>query len=226
METEMKQKELTAEDRETLRTYVRLVYDMSECRFIKSIRNEDQTVSGSVDENGNPTTSGPDYDWEDFRSFMTVFRKVAINENDRTYFTKILKIVGKYAGDAFRGVLKKSKKEAMARLKGYWTGILVGAVIEGKEVKYNVAQLLDAITNGEIFHSGPEHQTALKLLDQDHRAVLWPVIHFKILPILGMMVGLFHDLWRDNILATADYPAPCQQLKIEWEKKGAANQAE
>jgi hypothetical protein len=60
METEMKQKELTAEDRETLRTYVRLVYDMSECRFIKNIRNVDQTVSGSVDENGNPTTSGGD----------------------------------------------------------------------------------------------------------------------------------------------------------------------
>jgi hypothetical protein len=209
---------MTDEDRDTLRAFVRLLHRMSESRFIKRIRTEDQTISGQLDENGNPTVTGPNFDWEDFCSFMTDFRKVAINENDRTYFTKILKIVGKYADDEFRKVLKDNRHGAMARLKGHWSGMTVGGEVDGKQVNYNVAELLDAVINGEIFHQGVEHQTAIKFIEQNRQFILLPVIHFKILPVLAMMGGLFHDLWRRNILTTADYPADWQALRMEWDK--------
>ncbi len=78
---------LTPEHHTTLRDFVRLVYEMDQCRFIREYRKQDHTISGSRDENGEFHSRGPDYDWDDFRSFMTIFRKIGIAEKEPTYLT-------------------------------------------------------------------------------------------------------------------------------------------
>jgi hypothetical protein len=204
---------MTAVEREALRNFVRLVYRMDKSRFIKSVRTQSQTISW---QQGDADVTGPNYDWEDFRSFMTDFRQVAINKRDSAYFTKILGIAGRYGNDEFGRMLKDNKKKTMAILEGYYSGFQVEGEVDGKQVSYNTAELLDAITNGEIFHSEIEHQDAIKLVESNRLFTLWPVINFKIVPILQMMIGFFHELLRQNILTKVDYPAAWRE---EMEKK-------
>jgi hypothetical protein len=53
--------QLTPEHRGMLRDFVRLIYEMDQCRFIEKFRAQDHTVSGGTDENGENYDSGPDY---------------------------------------------------------------------------------------------------------------------------------------------------------------------
>ena len=47
---------------------------------LEQYRQQDHTVSCGLDATGEAKTTAPDYDWDDdFRSFMTIFRKV-VNE--------------------------------------------------------------------------------------------------------------------------------------------------
>src|SRR5947209_16808392 len=112
--------QLFPEHRTQFRDYVRIVYQMNECRFIRTFQTQDQTTSGQADVGGIFHSTGPAYDWEDFRSFMTVFRKVGIAKDEPTYFSKVFKLVGQYASDEFRHRLESNRRNVMARLEGYW----------------------------------------------------------------------------------------------------------
>ena len=94
--------ELTPEHREMFRAFVRLVYEIDQSRFVKKYREQDHTVSCRPDADGETKTTAPEYDWDDFRSFMTIFRKVGIAVNEPTYLAKIYKLMGRYASDALR----------------------------------------------------------------------------------------------------------------------------
>src|SRR5688500_17887194 len=114
--------ELTPEDRTVLRDFVRLVYEMVQCRFVRRYRQQQHTVSCRPDPDGEAHVTGPDYDWDDFRSFMTVFRKVGIARGERTHLAKVYKLIGRYASDALRVRLAADRSQVMAMLYGSWTG--------------------------------------------------------------------------------------------------------
>jgi hypothetical protein len=219
--------ELTPEHREMFRAFVRLVYEMDQCRFVKKYREQDHTVSCRPDAGGEAKTTAPDYDWDDFQSFMTIFRKVGIALNEPTYFAKIYKLMGRYASDALRERLGTDRSEVMAMLEGTWTGMQVGGTLDGKGVTFSIADLLDMVTNGMIFHEAPRHRQAVEMFAKEPRwYYLWPVIHFKIMPIKNAAVMLFRYLLRDGILTEADYPEEWQAAKRAWEaaksKSGSA----
>jgi hypothetical protein len=216
--------ELTPEHRMLFRDFVRLVYEMDQCRFVKQYRQQDHSVSCGLDANGETKTKVPDYDWDNFRSFMTIFRKVGIAENEPTYLTKIYKLIGLYASDALRQRLATYRSQVMAMLKGTWTGMQVGGTIDGKETTFSIADLLDMVTNGMIFHEDPRHRQAVEMFAKEERwTYLWPAINFKIMPIKNVAVKLFRYLWQVGILSEADYPEGWQASKRAWEaaKKGA-----
>jgi hypothetical protein len=210
--------ELTPEHRTLFRDFVRLVYEMDQCRFVRQYRQQDQTVSCESDDTGESKTTAPDYDWDDFRSFMTIFRKVGIAVNEPTYLSKIYKLMGLYASDALRKRLGTDRSEVMATLEGTWTGMQVGGKIDGKEMMFSTADLLDMVTNGMIFHEDPSHRQAVEMFVKQPRwFYLWPALHFKIRPIKNAAVKLFHYLLQDDILSEADYPDGWQASKRGWE---------
>jgi hypothetical protein len=210
--------EMTAEDWRMLRDFVRLVYEMDRCRFVRQYRQQDHTVSYRADDNGEAETTAPDYDWDDFRSCMTIFRKVGIAEGEPTHLAKIYKLMGRYASDALRQRLGTDKSQVMAMIYGTWTGMQVGGTIDGKEVTFSIAELLDMVTNGMIFHEDPEHRKAVEMFAGVPRwNYLWPTIHFKIMPIKNVAVRLFKYLSEDGILSDSDYPEEWQASKRAWE---------
>jgi hypothetical protein len=214
----MSRVELAPEHRDMFRAFVRLVYEMDQCRFVMKYREQDHTISSRLGNDGESTTTAPDYDWDDFRSFMTIFRKVGIATSEPTYLAKIYKLMGRYASDALRERLSTDRPQVMAMLEGSWTGMQVGGTIDGKEVTFTIGDLLDMVTNGVIFHEEPRHQQAIEMFAKEPRwSYLWPVIHFKIMPIENAAVMLFRYLLRDSILSDADYPAEWRIAKRAWE---------
>jgi hypothetical protein len=210
--------ELTPEHRTMLRNFVRVVYDMDQCRFVQTYRMQDHTVSGKLDANGEPKTTAPDYDWESFGYFMTVFRKIGIAENEPTHLAKIYNLVGRYASDKLREGLAANRRQVMGMLYGTWSGMNVVATIDGKEKAFTIAELADMVTNGMIFHEDPRHRQAVETFSKEARwAYLWPVINFKIMPIKNAATLMFHSLWQDGILSDADYPEEWQASKRAWE---------
>jgi hypothetical protein len=106
----------------------------------------------------------------------------------------------------------------MAMLTGTWTGMQVGGTIDGKEMTFSIAELLDMVTNGMIFHEDSSHRQAVELFSKEPRWVyLWPTIHFKVMPIKNAAVMLFRHLLRDGILSDADYPEEWQASRRAWE---------
>jgi hypothetical protein len=212
--------ELTLDHRRMFRDFVRLVCEMDKCRFVKKYREQDHTISCEEGADGQAKTTAPDYDWEDFRSFLTIFRKVGIANDEPTYLSKIYKLMGLYASDALRQQLAAEQTQVMAVLHGAWTGMQVGGTIDGKEVMFSTADLLAMVTNGMIFHEDLSHREAVGMFAKEPRwTYLWPTIHFKIMPIKRIAVGLFHSLWQDGILADSDYPEDWQAAKRDWEAR-------
>lgn len=216
--------ELKPEHHAMFRAFVRLVHELEQCRFMQQYKQQDHTVSRWTDANGGAITSAPTYDWEDFRSFMTIFRKIGIATGEPTHLAKIFKLAGLYASDALRARLRTARPQVMAVMFGTWSGMQVGGRIDGKKVSFSTAELLDMVTNGMIFHEDSKHRQAVELFSSEPRwTFLWPTIHFKIMPIRQIAVMLFHDLWRDGILSEADYPTEWQAAKHAWEaSKGNA----
>jgi hypothetical protein len=214
----MSRPELTPEHRDMFRAFVRLAYEMDQCRFVRKYRAQDHTVSSGFGDDGEAKTTAPDYDWDDFRSFMTIFRKVGIAVSEPTYLAKIYKLMGRYASDALRERLGTDRAEVMAILEGTWTGMQAGGTIDGKEVTFTIAELLDMVTNGMIFHEDQHYRQAVEMFAKGARwSYLWPVIHFKIMPIKNTAVMLFRYLLRDGILSEADYPEEWRSAKRAWE---------
>jgi hypothetical protein len=82
----------TADERDRLRLFVRTAHEMRDTRYIQAITKNPQSMGAGFDENGDPFSKIPSYDWEDFRSFLTLFRKVAAAEDESIYLPKILNL--------------------------------------------------------------------------------------------------------------------------------------
>src|SRR5205823_8633192 len=124
----------------------------------------------------------------------------------------------RYASDGFRQKLQATRREVMARLEGYYTGMNIGAIVDGKEVVFNCSELLDLVTNGMIFHEDSRHRPAVEVFAKEPRwSYLLPAIGFKIWPIKQIAGWLFRELWKDGILTDCDYPEAWQTFKRAWE---------
>jgi hypothetical protein len=209
--------ELTPEHRTQLRDFIQLVFTMNQCRFMKKYREQDHCITSEQVFDG-VKVSAPDYDWDDFQAFMMAFRKVGIAERESTYLTKIYNLVGRYASDQLRRRLKEQRKQVMLVIDGYWTGMLVGGKIDGKEKLFNTAELLDMVTNGMLFHQDELYREAVAMFGKEPNwAYLMPMLACKVMPIHNISVWLFDSFWRDGILGVADYPEEWQKLKQAWD---------
>jgi hypothetical protein len=198
---------LTPEHRDLLRHFVRLVDDMSRSRFIERYRTQDHKISC-----GPNGTIAPEYDWEDFRSFLTIFRQVAVSQGDPVYLSKITGMVGRYASDDLRRKIAEMRSLVLPRLEGKYHGMKLGRdALEGKQaVSLTTHEILDALVNGYIFHPDKKHRQTIEFLDSVKRwQYLWPLLVEVIMPTVRACVWLFKAIHYDGILERSDYPARC-----------------
>jgi hypothetical protein len=201
---------LTPKHRDLLQHFVRLVDDMSRSRFLERFRKQDHTVRFRG-EDGQPQITAPNYDWDDFRSFLTTFRQVAISKNETVHVFKITKVARDYASPALRAHLDRLDAGLRPLIKGDYAGISFGGVFpSGEEISLTSPQVLDSLVNGLIFHADERHREKVAFLSANERwQYLWPLLFEVIIPMVKACIWLFHALRHDGILADSDYPARC-----------------
>jgi hypothetical protein len=204
---------MTEGERYQLRSFVRVVYEMDHSRFMAEVRRQRQSMhwEQTDDEGGVLTT--PDYDWEDFRSFLLSFRQVAVSDREDVYLPKVRKCIGKFASDRARAELAKMKPIVML-VEGRYSGVQLVSEVPGEEMSLTTYQMLEALVNGQLFHSDPRHKAALNLLDSSPREMLifWLMLEV-VRPVFNACVFLFKVIRSEGLLPAADIPAPARAEK-------------
>jgi hypothetical protein len=197
---------LTSAERSQLREFVRLVDLMFRSRFFTRVLNENHNLSGEVLPSGEYRVTVPDYDEDDFRSFMTSYRLVGISRQERVFLPKVREVVGRFAGPEDMKDLDAIKQQ-IEPLLTFRENITERTGAPGENVTLNAHDLLDALVNGELFHADARHEQNLERLRSLPRgAYLW-------IPLLGIMVrvvmacfGLAHAVRRMGILTMEELP--------------------
>jgi hypothetical protein len=206
----------SAEERRQIRYFVRLVEDMLQSRFYHCISEMDHSVSCDFSSEGRSQLTTPDYDWEDFRSFLTSFRQIALNERDAVYVYTIRNIISRFADPRFRNDLRAVRAHLTAVLSGNRRPVFLGVRTEAGEVQLSGAGLLDALVNGELFHSDADYEQILQQLGTlPCGSYLWIVLFDVILPVLHACWHLVKVILNSNLLPSEDLPA---RLRESWER--------
>jgi hypothetical protein len=207
---------LSAEERRQLKCFVRLVEEMLDSRFYRRVPEMDHSLSYSVSPEGEPQFKTPDYDWEDARSFLATFRQIAVNEMDSVYITRIRNIVSQHAGPSFQADLRVLKSHVVRVLSGKHGMASLGITTNAGQVQHlSGAAILDALVNGEVFHSGADFEQTIEQLHELPRgSYLWLVLFDVINPILHACWFLRNVIVSANLLAREDLP---EGLLASWD---------
>jgi hypothetical protein len=198
---------LTNDERAQLKQFVRLVQDMVACRFIQRVREQDHSIRTERMENGEFRLTAPDYDWEDYRSFLTTFRQVALSQSETVYLPRIRNIVARHASDDLRKELGKLKNHIVPIIEGKLVGIRFGQASSDGEVSFTSHQLLDTLVNGTIFHSDLEHDhTARLILSAQPWQYILLILNEIIIPVLNACTWLVNVIQIEGYLDEADVP--------------------
>src|SRR5258708_5143899 len=205
-----RQSALTPEHRELLRHFVRLIDDMSRSRFIETYRKQDHKIS--FDAKAEPPITAPEYDWEDFRSFLTMFRQICVSRREIVYVFRIMDIVKPYVSPRMIENMDRMEADLKPLLEGKWEGIRFCRETPTGETEFNLTsfEILDVLINGQIFHADKRHRAAIKFLREvRHWQYIWPLMTEIGTPALEDCIWFFHALREDGILHNADYPEHC-----------------
>jgi hypothetical protein len=149
----------------TLRKFSRICDDITTCRFVRDLPKQEHTFTVENLPDGSSRATYPEYDRDDFLAFLTHFRKLVAQKESTNIFV-VLKLIGRYATDEERLVLKKVRKTLDAEATNPPLQMAIGP--PGEEVAYTPKQIENVIFNGQVFHSADELQDDLrKLLDFD-----------------------------------------------------------
>jgi hypothetical protein len=196
------------EERAQLKRFVRSVCDMVDSRFIQRGNKQDHSIKVWREDEGWRTTA-PQYDWEEFRSFLTMFRQVAVTKDEPIYLPKIRNIISRYGDDSLRIELKQMKDHIQPILDGKASSIRVGKNTPEGEISYTGYDLLDAIINGWVFHGDPEHANAVDMARSSPEwHTIWIMRTEVIIPVLRACTWLLAVLREKKFLDDVDFPAP------------------
>jgi hypothetical protein len=217
---------LSAEERRQLRRFVHLVEEMLQSRFYRRVPEMDHSLSMSHSPSGEPQFKTPDYDWEDLRSFLLSFRQVAMSDSEPVYITRIRNIISRHAGPQHQDDLRAVKKHLSRILEGKVATATMGMATDSGQVDLTGARLLDTLVNGELFHSGADHEEILQRLRGLPRgSYLWLVLIDVILPVLHTSWYLVKVILWACLLPQEDLP---DRLRTAWQAHldGAASGGE
>jgi hypothetical protein len=197
----------TPQERAQVKRFVELVYEMVGSRFVRDLRHKDHTIKYESLPDGEGRLSAPSYDKEDFRSFLTSFRQVAISSSEEVYFNKIRNIIWKYADAEFREDLKGFKKATNKLLTKDFAGIRVGRMTQHGEETFGGYELLDAYINNVAFHWGSDmEQAANYIKGSEPWEYIWPILATVISPMLESLVWFVNSIQAKAMLDESDFP--------------------
>lgn len=207
---------LTPEHHYQLKRFVRLVDEMSRCRFITAYRTQDQTVGAGEDDAGGEWRRNPTYDFEDLRSFLTTYRQVGHAKNDKpsVNLKDVLDVVDLYAGPELRRLTADIRATTLPHTEGRYSAFRFAKFKGDFEVDrcFTSGEVLKALLNGLIFHPDKRHAETIDFLEEDGVEpwmYLWPVMNEIVEPTLRACLALFRALRADGVLGDEDYPARC-----------------
>ncbi len=155
---------MTEEERWQLKQFVLLCEKIKKCRYYAHLRAHKFTFTalGSV----KPQTHDAiHYDEDEFRSFLTLFRKLIANRQPTCIF-KVLKIVGRcneYDRPDCREI-KKYLKEAERHGSMGIESISVNEQSENERKEYTPKDIVDTLFNADIFHTDKKRQSDLEAI--------------------------------------------------------------
>jgi hypothetical protein len=150
----------TPEQKRQLRHFCEVCDDIAACRFINDFHSQPHHIFVGTLPDGTVKDEWPRYDDNDFRAFLTHYRKLRLE--DDTKFERIVKLVKLVSDTNDRQKLDYFKSEIKAEGQGWW-----GASLEnenGEQILFTQEEVEDLILNGEVFHTNPEKRVTLKKL--------------------------------------------------------------
>lgn len=182
-----------------LKSYNHAIETLWESRFIQQTKSQKLGMTASRT-SGNPSLHlvyHSDFDWQDFKSFLTTYRQVYHLEKEPIYIYTIRNIMSRLAANdvALQKDLKQLKKNcaAVASSSGASPLIKVERQEDGTLVEGTPYQLLQILLNGHVFHSDDDlHDAVNVLLGVDSWLYLTFIYANVIAPMLrnGMWLAL------------------------------------
>jgi hypothetical protein len=199
----------TMDEQDRLRLFIRTTHKMRDSRYIQDITKHHRTMSAGFNENGEPMFSNPTYDWEDFCSFLTMFRKIAAAKNESIYLPKILKLVMRCSSEDVRDIWRDGIDQINAIIEGRFSAIQYAIGTPDGRKKYTGAQVLDVLINGLVFHDVPEKVNDLLWLGEVEMGCHIFMLNIEIImPVLNTCIQLRNLAYRLELLPDDDFPPP------------------
>jgi hypothetical protein len=192
-----------------LRRFVGLSHEMRDSRFMQDAIKTPRTLGMESLPDGQVRPIVPQYDWENFRSFLTMFRKVAVAKSEPVYLPKVLKIVMRCSNDEARAAWKEGIRKVNAIIAGRYSAIQYGVITPHGRTNYTGCQVLEILINSLIFHEGEDKADDLLNLNMAEMGChIFLVLGEIICPVLNTCIQLRNLMYRLQLLPESDFPPP------------------
>jgi hypothetical protein len=157
--------QFSGQEKTALRLFCRVCDEILECRFVKELPNQDHSIRmSSLRSDGTCDYYQPNYDRDDFRSYMTLFRKLLL-EKEQTNIYRVLNILTMHMKDNGELTeLKKIKKGLKTMERCGFMDFNLGS--DEKPEMYSPRKVYDVVINSDIFHTDADGEKALRKLQE------------------------------------------------------------
>lgn len=182
------------DDEDVLRLFCRLVDDIGRCRLIRSAHaSPSWQFKLGTDAVGNAVIDGPSFDWEDFRSFLTLFRRL-IAHDEKTNLPNVMKVITRIAPEEKRAGLRETRKHVERHIRADEGPLQVGGHDrDGVKRMFNPREIVDVVMNADVFHGDLHRQR-----EWDAVQVMKPMIVPLVLEYAAVVLHAAF-IYRDNI---------------------------
>lgn len=142
---------LSSDDRRRLQRFCEICERIARCRFVLDLQKQSHHIFVGKLPDGRVMDEYPRYDDDDFRAFLTHYRKLRLSK-DPTFLPRIMNIIKREGSAEDRALLDHLSSEIAEEEKGWW-----GAVSKdqsGTQLLITQREVEDLILNGDVIHSG------------------------------------------------------------------------
>jgi len=129
------------------------------CRFMTEFSKQSHHICVGTLPDGRVMDEYPRHDIEDFRAFLTLYRKLRLGKEPTNLF-RIMDILKRKGDPTDRAKLSHFKDEIDVEGKSWWGATLIDQA--GVRTLLSQVSLEDLILNGDVFHTDFEKRDALK----------------------------------------------------------------
>jgi len=148
----------TPDEQKQLKAFCQTCDSIAACRFVIDFPKQSHHIFVGTLPDGRVVNEYPRYDDDDFRAFLTHYRKLRL-EKERTNLYRVMNLLKKRGDQGDRVLLDHFKNEINEEGRSWW-----GAMVHdenGTKTLVTQESLENLILNGEVFHSDSDKKDAL-----------------------------------------------------------------